>query len=729
MAEDAGAEAATIGGTLPYMAPEQIRAFQGEKTRVDARADVFALGIILFELLTGRGPWDHLHKNGLPSAPVTDALIDQVYRQRLRPARTVRQYNRDASPALDAIIRHCLESDPARRYQSARQLQEDVQCQLESRPLKHLREPSLRERVQKRLRRSPRLLGRVAAVTAVVLLAAALWFGLHAHNLNQQQQAADNYAAFRKDLPTVQFNLNVRDDQKRLDEGRALGEKTLKRYQVLTNPIWRTTPAFTLLSDEQRPRLEKDIGDLLLLLVLSDLRQRGPQAGPLPPEDFARLLAWNEEAGRCLSPEHPSPAALFQRAALYECQGDADRAKQLRDQATGLPLATAPDCCARGRDLIGQGQVKKALPLLQQASRLDPQHYWTHFLLGICQDELGNDHDAAAAYSVCVALDPQFFGAWFNRGLAHLRDKKYAPAADDFSRVIELYPELPKTYINRALAFNNLGFELERGKNLKQARAKFLQALDDLTRAVDKGTTETRVYFLRANVKQKLGDQAGAQQDQAEGMKRTPSDEASWVARGRAQAATNPLAALHDFDQALKLNPSYRPGWNNKAAVYDGSLQKPLRQALQTLDRVLAVHPGDPAALASRTLLLGQLHTYHQEAVKCLDHIAQLYPDHAPTFAGRGVLHARVGKWDLARKDAQAALALDRSSEMLYQVGCIYALTSRQKPEDRGPALKLIGDALRQGYGAQLLATDSDLDPLRHLPEFKKLLTAATALK
>src|SRR5206468_1741103 len=51
------ASAALLGGTLPYMAPEQLRALQGGHRPLDGRSDLYALGVILFELLTGRHPF------------------------------------------------------------------------------------------------------------------------------------------------------------------------------------------------------------------------------------------------------------------------------------------------------------------------------------------------------------------------------------------------------------------------------------------------------------------------------------------------------------------------------------------------------------------------------------------------------------------------------------------------------------------------------------------------
>ena len=52
------ASAALIGGTLPYMAPEHLQALRGEDRTLDARSDLYSLGVILFELLTGNHPFE-----------------------------------------------------------------------------------------------------------------------------------------------------------------------------------------------------------------------------------------------------------------------------------------------------------------------------------------------------------------------------------------------------------------------------------------------------------------------------------------------------------------------------------------------------------------------------------------------------------------------------------------------------------------------------------------------
>ena len=132
----AGAAVALVGGTLPYMAPEQLSAFRKSQPSVDPRSDVYSLGVILYELLTGAHPFPI--RNG-----ELDTILPEMIADRLASVADVRGANPVVSPAVASIVRHCLESDPARRYASARELQEDLARQLDHRPLLHAPDPSV----------------------------------------------------------------------------------------------------------------------------------------------------------------------------------------------------------------------------------------------------------------------------------------------------------------------------------------------------------------------------------------------------------------------------------------------------------------------------------------------------------------------------------------------------------------------------------------------------------
>lgn len=121
------AVAARRGGTLPYMAPEQITAFLDSRRwdEVGRSADLYALGLVLRELLTGRRP-------EAPSAdlPLPRALQDQLDR-RLEPIEGPRALNPTVPTQVELIIRRCLSPEPTTRYGTASDLALDLRRHLD----------------------------------------------------------------------------------------------------------------------------------------------------------------------------------------------------------------------------------------------------------------------------------------------------------------------------------------------------------------------------------------------------------------------------------------------------------------------------------------------------------------------------------------------------------------------------------------------------------------------
>lgn len=152
-----------IGGTLPYMAPEQLQGFMENAPLQDCRSDIYSLGVILFELVTGDLPF-----------PVRQGsfreVIPAMISERNGRLPSVRRLNKDASPATEAIIQKCLAPNPVNRYQTAEQLQEDLSRQSKKLPLKHRSEPSLRERLQKWTHRHPRMSATLSVGSVLLLL-------------------------------------------------------------------------------------------------------------------------------------------------------------------------------------------------------------------------------------------------------------------------------------------------------------------------------------------------------------------------------------------------------------------------------------------------------------------------------------------------------------------------------------------------------------------------------
>jgi serine/threonine protein kinase len=103
-------EAGQVLGTAGYMSPEQVRGMV-----IDHRSDIFAFGAILFEMLTGQRAFRR------DTAAETMAAILKEDLPELT------EMNRSIPPALDRIVRHCLEKNPDQRFQSARDLAFDLE--------------------------------------------------------------------------------------------------------------------------------------------------------------------------------------------------------------------------------------------------------------------------------------------------------------------------------------------------------------------------------------------------------------------------------------------------------------------------------------------------------------------------------------------------------------------------------------------------------------------------
>jgi TolB-like protein/tRNA A-37 threonylcarbamoyl transferase component Bud32/Tfp pilus assembly protein PilF len=103
-------ETHSLAGTLPYMAPEQLR---GEE--IDARSDLYSFGVMLYEMATARRPFEE---------KLSTALSDAILHQAPPAPRTV---NRRLSAGLENVILKCLEKEPERRYQSAKEARIDLE--------------------------------------------------------------------------------------------------------------------------------------------------------------------------------------------------------------------------------------------------------------------------------------------------------------------------------------------------------------------------------------------------------------------------------------------------------------------------------------------------------------------------------------------------------------------------------------------------------------------------
>ena len=547
--------------------------------------------------------------------------------------------------------------------------------------MKFAPEPSLGEWVRKWTRRHPRLSSSTAvgAAATFLILAVASAFLLrisHLGRLRVEQQAEQNrlkaVAARQRlhdDLKTIEFLLgsDVTDAERdQRETGTALAREALQRYRVLELPGWQQSPLVSALLPVQRDQVREDMGELLLLLAGAVAEQT----------HIDHALQLNDLASGCYPAEAVPRAIWRQRALLLRAAGQSDLAQQLVATAEATPVQSPRDryllLLTEYRQL---GLFHDALPWLIEASRHQRDNFSVWLILGNCYAALGKRNDAVECYDMARALWPESHWPSLFQGLAYLEQGDNRRALAAFDEVIRLRPETKHVYYNRALAKYRLG-------DLPAART-------DLTHLLSQPEPPIRAYLLRARVRAKQGDREGARRDQEVGMRMEPRDECDLTVRGLARQPRDPQAALTDFESALKLNPRY------------------------------------PAALQNKVNVLSEVLGQTEEAVTTLDTLLSFYRDYVPALAGRGYCSRDSAAARPAHADAREALPRDSKPFNVYQVAGIYALTSRQTPDDRREALRLLESALSQGFGLELLERDHDLDAIRDHPDFRRVVEAA----
>jgi eukaryotic-like serine/threonine-protein kinase len=658
---------ALIGGTLPYMAPEHLDAFNPEGTTspeaVDERADIYALDLILFEMIAGQHPF--------PDPPPGRGLLEIVClmtEARRKPPPSPRFFNHEIPRGLDAIVRKSLDPDPDRRHASAGDLAEDLRRFLDDRPLKFTPEPSLVEVVAKWARRNPKISG--ATPVALMSLALILIIGAAAWTLSnhlQKVSARLKVRVFEQSFLDSQFLLNIANGPGRdLSRGIDLGEETIRQAGVESRrdraPSW-----LKALGPEEQTAMLGDLSELVLLTTRAKVYQADRSKS-----EQKRRVALEEAIDRLNQMEkldpHPSHALYADRARYHTALGQATEAALDRDRRDSTPLTTGRDFYLLGTALLTEGQPDRAEPALIKAIGLDPRRFWAWFALGHCHYDQGRFAEAAGDFALCTVLAPKVTWPWMNRGLALARAGRLVEARDSYNRAVETDSRNAEALANRALTC------LELGDN----RA----ALDDLEKAIALGVRDPSVRVALAEALARVGRRGQALSQLTSLIQADPNAPLPLVVRGMLQLSTDPKAAEADFRQVLSRHPGDAGANLGLARLY--RLSHP-QHALAFADLALSAEPGRIEALELRAWL-------------------------------RGCLGDPLTVADVDR------LIQTPTPRRLYNGACALALLSEARPDPNliAQALQLLHRALESGYPLAGVRDDPDFRSLRSNPTFQK---------
>jgi serine/threonine protein kinase len=408
-----------LGGTPGYMPPEQAQALDALRNgqpipaALDARADIFALGVVISEALGGPLPGA-----GRPPVPL----------HRLHP---------HVSVGLSDVLARCQAPAPERRYRSAGDLADDLRRHLAGRPLRGVANRSLRERWRKWYRRHPYALTVLGALLAIV--AAGL---VSVRHVQRQQEDARAALARDQELVAVQHKqiadqLHTVVQQLRfLAVADALPSTEVQSIEAACRELWDArqriaAPSMAGASAPWEMDLHTDLVDLAM--IWSELRVRRADAHTTQAvhQEALRTLAEAEEL--C----GPSSALQWERRRREEALR---LGKQLPTEEPAP--RTAWEHLWLGRSLFWSGELARARTALTQAIDLDPQNFWAHYYQGAVAYRQGCPHDAANAFTVCIALAPRTAVCYVNRARAYTALGATARAERDYRRAVELDPSL-----------------------------------------------------------------------------------------------------------------------------------------------------------------------------------------------------------------------------------------------------------------------------------------------
>ncbi len=468
---------ADVGGTPAYMAPEHIEAVAkagergaGDDLVVNGRADIYSLGVVLFEALCSR-PFS-------PPAiirPDADSLRSLIEARRTpAPRLKTGAAGRKIPAALGVVVQRCLEPDPADRYTSAAELAADLRAVADNGPLRFAREPQPARALRWAARNRRALfiaLTMLAAAAALFVAQSAAWrregmarssfeAGVLSANAGEFVAAASQFAvaaelasgtwsaslrsmateagrrrqdalqaeniryradAFFRTAESIRFRLITRHG---LDSASRDLQEAFAEFRVLSPTPWTRDPELNRLDPYRRARLIEEANELLFLWVVNADRRGDHQTARRAAAVCDRALSFAEPRGPWLA-----------LRARYQ-QGRA-RATD-RDSPPPSAESSARACFEWGILSSLEGRPGHSLAWFERAVGLHPDRFWYQFALAYHHALHGDATKAMSHYTAAEALRPGSSWALLNRagrlvapGGVGIGDARHQPGAGE----------------------------------------------------------------------------------------------------------------------------------------------------------------------------------------------------------------------------------------------------------------------------------------------------------
>jgi tetratricopeptide (TPR) repeat protein len=654
-------------GTPLYMSPEQAGMSDLD---VDTRSDIYSLGMLLYELLTGTTPFDkerfrqagydemrRIIREEEPPRPSTrlstlGQAATTISAQRQSDPKRLRQLVRGE---LDWIVMKCLEKDRNRRYETASALAADIQHYLHDEPVQAC-PPSAWYRVGKFARRQKRALAMAACVVlAVAGLAGGV--GWAARDRAARQEAGARQAEEAVTAARAFFGENRLDGARRkLAEARAL----LAAHHVALGSLAGEIGA-----------LEAELARFEQFFALIDQARQAEIASPAevaPPGEstdgttsvLSRKLGQEREPARAV-PFLRKALALYKvlgqkdwSAALGRGALGRDQVEQVRRAAYEELLWLADDILARREDhvsgerLSAPAAARQALAYLDRteaAHRPTRGYFW---LRARSRRALGDKEAVAGDARLFRATPPTLALDHFLVGQTALDARRKAIAVLEFEEALRLEPTHYWSMMKLGQSFNDLG----------EGPADFAAAVAVYTGCIMKRPDHALAYRHRAQAHANLKQYEKSVQDYSKAIALDPKDMLAWCGRGvvYCDRLREYDKALDDFNKVIELDPRWAGAWTNRGNAYKGLHQ--YDKAFADFNKAIALNPKYAGAWNSRGVAYIDLHQ-HDKAHTDFTKAIELNPKYALAWTNRGVAYNGLHRHDKALTDLNKAIALD----------------------------------------------------------------------
>jgi serine/threonine-protein kinase len=673
--DDAGqTQSGSILGTPSYMAPEQA---EGKIKEIGPHSDIYALGGILYELLTGRPPFR--------AASILDTLQQVRTSEPIPPSQFQPKVPRD----LETICLKCLQKDPTKRYDRAAALGEDLHRFLAGEPIR-ARPVSRAEWLWRWCRRNPRVAALGGAVLSLLVawtLTSTLLYRLARANeraaLSHAASASRNAVLAEHNAREAQSQANlaaVNAERAKANEAHARSQQQAAK-QIAQDAIAQMIHLGEQLMGRLRAKHDPARAEAEWLRLRDDL--------------LTMLQKETIPLAERIESQQVSPFAF---ATLHQRLGDLLR--------------------RLGQGAAARREYQQGYERLARIARGQPDNDMARANLGVMQLRLG---EAALEQEGDAARARHEFGrAWtIQEEIAqHPRSGNYS--AVDNHRI------LSGIAIKQGIAELALGqpeLARERFQNALDLRHAWTAAQPENVSA-ESYTSEAEVWLGVAY--SRLGDWKHA---------RTHFEEAIQICAVLADRYPG------DFSFKGDLASVYGEQAAALARIFqDGEAEKAINQSLRYAGDALAHNPEDTAQRLATAAGRERLAAIYQRrgkparaaaewraALQVRTELAQLEPDNVPAQAALALALAHSGKCDEAATKAEELFHAnsDRPAVLVPLAQCFAACAagdSARAPQCRNLAFDALGAAIRHGYrDALAIRTEPDFTQLHSEPRFRSL--------